>query len=175
MHTHAPPDPSPPQYDSKTRREFGEHTDHTKVTVNIPLTTVGVDFEGAPTPCPRPNPPPSSAAHAAHTVRRRRATGGGTFFPAPCPSTKSKGLLLKPPAGSAILHHGDRKHAGDRLERGERMILVGFFYGNERRGNGLPKAVLPREDPAAKPKPSAAPAVDAPRLMSLDDVLSLPV
>ena len=36
--------------------------------------------------------------------------------------------------------HGDIRHAGDRIEKGERMQLVAFFYGKERRGNALPLA-----------------------------------
>ena len=47
----------------------------------------------------------------------------------------------KAPAGSAVMHHGDVRHAGDRIESGERLQLVAFFYGGERRGNALPMAI----------------------------------
>ena len=40
-------------------------------------------------------------------------------------------------AGTAIIHHGDIKHAGDTVEG---LQLVAFFYGRERRGNALPLA-----------------------------------
>ncbi len=172
-----PAAPSRRRYDSN-KREFGEHTDHTVITVNVPLTTPELDFGG-----------------------------GGTYFPCPCPGTRSKGILLRPVAGDArpysapaplarartpadpsrpsrsghaILHSGERKHAGDRVVRGERYVLVAFFYGGERRGNALPKAVLADDEDGsaaveaalAAPKTlKPAPKSEAPRLITIDDVL----
>jgi len=49
-------------------------------------------------------------------------------------------VMLRPRAGTAMMHHGDVRHAGDRIESGERIQLVAFFYGGERRGNALPLA-----------------------------------
>ena len=85
------------------------------------------------------------------------------------PAALSKGLLLQARAGTAVLHHGDIKHAGDRIESGERLQLVAFFYGNERRGNSLPLATdhakheLGSAPPTAVHAPRAATGATGPR------------
>jgi fructose-1,6-bisphosphatase/inositol monophosphatase family enzyme len=45
-----------------------------------------------------------------------------------------------------MMHHGDVRHAGDRIESGERIQLVAFFYGSEKRGQALPLA-SPKSSP----------------------------
>ena len=114
--------------------------------MNIPLTTPDVDF-----------------------------TGGGTFFPTPCGNSKSKGLILKPMAGHAIIHNGNRRHAGDRIDTGERMVLVAFFYGKERRGKALPLAKISPEPPkeGGTRLPPPMPDMAGARLLTLKDVLAL--
>lgn len=159
----------------KSRREFGEHIDHTKLTVNLSLTSPETDFDagGLFFPCARglqasddKETPVSSAVSAvkkaadgamgmcsgvaeavAHMSGRRTSTGQKWA------AQQSKGLLLRAGAGTAVIHHGDIKHAGDKVEGGERLQLVAFFYGGERRGNALPLAV-----DAPCPKPPASPA-----------------
>ena len=159
----------------KSRREFGEHIDHTKLTVNLSLTSPETDFDagGLFFPCARglqasddKEPPTNSAVSAvkkaadgamgmcsgvaeavAHMSGRRTAAAHKWA------AQQSKGLLLRAGAGTAVIHHGDIKHAGDKVEGGERLQLVAFFYGGERRGNALPLAV-----DSSYPKPPASPA-----------------
>jgi hypothetical protein len=68
----------------------------------------------------------------------------------PSPS-QSKGMLLKAAAGTAVVHSGNIMHAGDRVESGERLQLVAFFYGNERRGNALPNATETLQEAGSAP------------------------
>lgn len=136
----------------KSRREFGEHTDHTKITVNLSLTSPGTDFEagGLYVPCGGKGglaaDEPSHGAGDATATKAAGVCSGVAHAVASLASggrslaSQSKGILLKAPAGTAIIHHGDIRHAGDRIEAGERLQLVAFFYGNERRGNALPLA-----------------------------------
>ena len=147
----------------KTRREFGEHTDHTKITVNISLTSPEVDFKagGLFFPCAKglASDDPSAAGGGATGAKadkgakgdsKRGAAGVVDAISSACGAgrlaSQSKGLLLRAGAGTAIIHHGDVKHAGDRIEAGERLQLVAFFYGNERRGNALPSAVDSKQE-----------------------------
>ena len=156
----------------KSRREFGEHTDHTKFTVNLSLTSPGADFDagGLYFPCSKglvgeepaagvSSTPRGSAA--AKTTASKGVCGGmadavASLTARRSMAAQSKGLLIKAPAGTCILHHGDIKHAGDRIEAGERLQLVAFFYGKERRGTLLPKA-----QGAASARPSRVPPAQA--------------
>ena len=145
----------------KSRREFGEHTDHTKITVNLSLTSPGTDFEAGGLYFPCAGKGGLEAAGDEATARGATGDGKVTKSGGVCAgvasalsarrslASQSKGLLLKAPAGTAIIHHGDIKHAGDRIEAGERLQLVAFFYGNERRGNALPLSA-PEAPPSAR-------------------------
>ena len=147
----------------KSRREFGEHTDHTKITVNLSLTSPGTDFDsgGLYFPCAGKGgleADESTARGSAGDGKGSGARAGGMCAGVASAlsarrslASQSKGLLLKAPAGTAIIHHGDIRHAGDRIEAGERLQLVAFFYGNERRGNALPQS-------SAADAPSAPPS-----------------
>ena len=140
----------------KTRREFGEHTDHTKITVNISLTSPEVDFKagGLFFPCAKGLASDDPSAGGATGAKGAKGDGkrGGVVdaISSACGAgrlaSQSKGLLLRAGPGTAIIHHGDVKHAGDRIEAGERLQLVAFFYGNERRGNALPSAVDSKQE-----------------------------
>jgi hypothetical protein len=79
----------------------------------------------------------------------RRAAAGAVGAATGSPPKSSSGVVLRPRAGTAIMHHGDIRHAGDKIESGERMQLVAFFYGGERRGNALPLANPGKMDPHA--------------------------
>ena len=143
----------------KSRREFGEHIDHTKITVNISLTEPGTDYTagGLFLPCSKgltgdERGAAGDTAGGAAGAGARAAECLASVAATRLPPAQSKGLLVKAGAGSAIIHHGDVRHAGDRIESGERMQLVAFFYGSERRGNALPRALAP-------PKPAAESAL----------------
>ena len=158
----------------KTRQEFGEHTDHTKLTVNLCLTNPVTDHTagGLFLPCKAGalEEPPSPDKHGGDSVagavmsalgNARRAAAGAVGVGHTTAVGASKGVLLRPGAGTAILHHGDVRHAGDRIETGERMQLVAFFYGRERRGNALPLAHPSKTPSAMGLAPSAADLINA--------------
>jgi len=83
---------------------FGAHKDHLALTVLIPLTTPQADFEG-----------------------------GGTGFWAgnrdtsENPEGREPDLILKPPAGSALVFGGDVTHAGMPVASGLRSVFVCSF------------------------------------------------
>ena len=52
-------------------------------------------------------------------------SGGGTYFP--MDGGSASGMLLRPRAGTCILHHGNIRHAGNRVVLGSRYVLVVFF------------------------------------------------
>ena len=142
----------------KSRKEFGEHIDHTKITVNISLTSPTDDYTagGLFFPC-------SKGLAGVDTPGRVGGAAGAGARAAEClasvassrmAASQSKGLLLKAGAGTAVIHHGDVRHAGDRIESGERLQLVAFFYGKERRGNALPRAVVPPQSATAETAPA---------------------
>jgi hypothetical protein len=146
----------------KNRREFGEHTDHTKITINLSLTSPGVDFSagGLFLPCAKGL---QSGGSGVQTYRPASDKGGvyamaeqiAQLSSRRSVAAQSKGVLLKAPPGTAIMHHGDVKHAGDRIEMGERLQLVAFFYGKERRGNMLPLASMtPKADDGVMSDPT---------------------
>ncbi len=161
---------------SQSRKEFGEHTDHTKLTVNISLTNPVTDHTAGGLFLPVPKgildvEPPTPKGDAAAGAGAKDGAGGtgvatsvmsalgsasrvaagavaGALGSASAPmgscstlqAKDSRGVMLRPRAGTCMLHHGDVRHAGDRIESGERIQLVAFFYGGERRGNALPLA-----------------------------------
>ena len=51
--------------------------------------------------------------------------GGGVYVPTE--TMETEGLLIKPSAGTALLHHGDIRHRGMPVTGGARYVLVGFF------------------------------------------------
>ena len=144
----------------KSREAFGEHTDHTKITINLSLTEPGKDFGagGLFFPCATAEPVAAAGKGGAAAKAKeggasasknvcggvvdaintaRAAASGG----AKTPASQSTGLVLRVPAGTAVIHNGDIRHAGEKIDAGERLQLVAFFYGSERRGNALPMAL----------------------------------
>ena len=164
----------------KSRKEFGEHTDHTQLTINISLTNpIGDHTAGGlfiPTPkgslgeSEVPTPAVKTGDSGKNTCdgngmagavisaigsARRAAAGAVGMGSNVTGTTGSKGVLLRPCAGTAIMHNGNVRHAGDKIESGERMQLVAFFYGKERRGNALPLALPTTAVGVAKPSSAA--------------------
>jgi len=56
--------------------------------------------------------------------------GGGTYFPAR--ASECNGLILRPHAGTALMHDGNVEHAGNKVTGGTRLILVCFFEGRNK-------------------------------------------
>ena len=55
--------------------------------------------------------------------------GGGTYFPAR--AADCSGIVIRPQAGTAIMHDGNVEHAGHKVTEGTRLILVCFFEGSK--------------------------------------------
>ena len=161
----------------RSRKEFGEHTDHTKLTINISLTNPVTDHSAGglflPVPkgildvepaTPRPGAGVKDGASGATLATSvMSALGSATRSAADAVAgalngnttrdttgtlhaRDSRGVMLRPRAGTCMMHHGDVRHAGDRIESGERIQLVAFFYGSEKRGQALPLA-SPKSSP----------------------------
>ena len=163
----------------RSRKEFGEHTDHTKLTINISLTNPVADHSAGglflPVPkgildvevaTPRPgagvkdgasgttlatsvmsalgSATRSAADAVAGALNGNSSSSGNTT--GTLHARDSRGVMLRPRAGTCMMHHGDVRHAGDRIESGERIQLVAFFYGSEKRGQALPLA-SPKSSP----------------------------
>ena len=96
-------DDSDPGYDIADTAELPQHEDGSLVTINCALT--------------------ESSDHSE----------GGTFFPANTSlgaeqHGDSTGLLLRPHAGTCLVHDGYVPHAGHGVSSARRVILVGFFF-----------------------------------------------
>lgn len=67
-------------------------------------------------------------------------SGGGTYFPAR--GGDCNGIVLRPHAGTAIMHDGNVEHAGHKVVDGTRMILVCFFEGHSKDPRSSPACPL---------------------------------
>ena len=92
------------------------------MTVLVPLSG-GADFEGGGT----------AFWSALDTESSRRPGGSRADLPAPT-------MVLRPPAGAALLFGGDVTHAGVPVQSGQRCIFVASFS---------PKAGAPGQHAAA--------------------------
>lgn len=146
-----------------------QHTDHTKVTINISLTDDVTDFEAGGVYFPTPKGMLTSNEGADARAKKPPTGCAGRLLSsgAVTASQQSQGLLLKPALGHALVHHGDLRHAGDRITRGERLQLIAFFYGSERRGNSLhgaaPSARLEQVRLGARPMDWTPPIANSTR------------
>uniref|UniRef100_A0A7S0EM06 Fe2OG dioxygenase domain-containing protein n=1 Tax=Phaeocystis antarctica TaxID=33657 RepID=A0A7S0EM06_9EUKA len=66
--------------------------------------------------------------------------GGGTYFPAR--AAECNGLVLRPHAGTALMHDGNVEHAGNKVTGGTRLILVCFFEGRNKDPSRSPACPL---------------------------------
>jgi hypothetical protein len=88
--------------------DFKAHEDNRALTVLMPLSTASVDFEGSGT---------------AFWSARDAGPGGSTSDRALGAPT----LVLRPPAGAALLWGGSVTHAGLPVRSGERCVFVASF------------------------------------------------
>ena len=80
---------------------FGAHKDHLALTVLIPLTSPDTDFDGGGT-----------------------GYWAGNRDTSENPEGREPDVVLKPPAGSALVFGGDVTHAGMPVETGARAVFV---------------------------------------------------
>lgn len=110
--------------------EFLPHMDHQSLTVLIPLTSPA-PIEKSTCP-PLAPPPPLQQQIDGESALDSGApfSGGGTGFwsqDARGPRVEGPTLVMRPPAGSAMLFGGKVTHAGLPVDEGTRVVFVASF------------------------------------------------